>query len=126
MDSCKIVFYILLTVLGVYLIINQQNEKFNNLNLNYGPFKPLNSNHNLNSRLVDPMACHRGTYWRNKAYDAICKPLNKNRPERMSVEGEKRREPQLKYQMVCNRNLNNNNNNTDTNCKLVKVYNKYY
>ena len=111
MDSCKIVFYILLTVLGVYLIINQQNEKFNNLN--YGPFEPLN----LNSRLVDPMVCHRGTYWRNKSYDNICKPINKNRPQRMSVEGEKRREPQLKYQMVCN---------SDNSCKLIKVYNKYY
>ena len=118
MDSCKIVFYILLTVLGVYLIINQQNEKFNNLN--YGSFEPLN----LNSRLVDPMVCHRGTYWRNKSYDDICKPINKNRPQRMSVEGEKRREPQLKYQMVCNNNNNNSRNNSS--CKLVKVYNKYY
>ena len=117
MDSCKIVFYILLTVLGVYLIINQQNEKFNNLN--YGPFEA--SNHNLNSRLVDPTVCHRGTYWRNKAYDAICKPINKNRPQRMSVEGEKRRDPQLKYQMVCHKNFNGNRD-----CKLVKVYNKYY
>ena len=116
MDSCKLVFYILLIIiLGVYLLINQKNEKFNNLN--YGPFQTLNSN----SRLIDPMVCYRGTYWRNKSYDDICIPINKNRPQRMSVEGEPRREPQVKYQMVCNPDKHLNRN-----CQLVKVYNTFY
>jgi hypothetical protein len=46
--------------------------------------------------------------------------MNKKRPQRMSVEGEKTRLSEPRYKLVCNPDERGNRN-----CQMVKVYNHY-
>lgn len=70
---------------------------------------------------VDQYSCYPGTYWRSKTYDSICQKSKEKHPERLTVEGEKFRTPDSRYQMVCT-----TNKHLQRNCRLVKVYDKYY
>jgi hypothetical protein len=107
---------IVIFVLVEYYYFSQlRKEPFSNY-LGYGPFTPIQD-----TRLVDPLVCYPGTYWRNGTYYDTCKQMSKGRPMRMSVEGETRRAPEAKYEMVCSPDEHLNRN-----CQFVKVYNRFY
>jgi hypothetical protein len=111
MDNTQIIFVLFLIAISYYYLMTRKNEGY----LTYGPFKPINE-----TPMVDPLVCYPGTYWRNKTYKDLCRPMNKKRQSRMAVDGKPFREPEVKYKMVCfpDKHLNRN-------CKFVKVYNNY-
>jgi hypothetical protein len=111
------VILIIFLVIEYYYFSMLKKEHFTNTNnIRYGPFQPI-----ANTRLVDPLVCYPGTYWRNGTYSDTCSTMNQKRPMRMSVEGEPRRIPNMKYEMVCSPDEHLNRN-----CQFVKVYDKYY
>jgi hypothetical protein len=112
-----VVLVVIFVIVEYYYFMKLKKEKFSNY-LGYGPFKPIE---NENTRLVDPLVCYPGTYWRTGTYNDVCLPMNKRRKMRMSVEGERIRAPEPRYEMICSPDKHLNRN-----CQFVKVYNRYY
>ncbi len=110
-----VVLFIIFLIVEYYYFTQLKKENFST-SLGYGPFNPIE-----NTRLVDPLVCYPGTYWRTGTYNDVCLPMKQKRPLRMSVEGEPRRVPEPKYRMVCSPDEHLNRN-----CQMVKVYDQYY
>ncbi len=115
MKNFQIVLVIFIIIIICYLMAYFSNEKFENQGLNYGPFQSIEE-----TKMNDPYVCFPGTYWRNKTYKDICLPMNKKRPQRMSVEREKTRPSEPRYKLICSPDERGNRN-----CQMVKVYNHY-
>jgi hypothetical protein len=113
MKNFEIVLILFLFILALYVYMYYKNEQF----INFGPFKPVPES----QELIDPLVCYPGTYWRNKSYQDICRPMSIKRPMRMDVEGKPSRLAEPRYEMVCNPDERGNRN-----CQMVKVYNRYF
>jgi len=111
MKNFEVVLIIFIIVFVCYGYMYYKNEQF----VNYGPFNPIEE-----QGLVDPLVCYPGTYWRNKSYQDICRPMTLKRPMRMDVEGKPFRLPEPRYEMICNPDERGNRN-----CQMVKVYKHY-
>jgi hypothetical protein len=114
MENCNLVLVIFIIIIGCYVYMYIKNETFVNY-LETGPFQPLASD-----GLVDPLVCFPGTYWRNNSYQDICKPMTMARPMRMDVEGNAKRIPEARYEIMCNPDDKGNRN-----CQMVKIFDKY-
>lgn len=102
----------IVTIFFIYLNFNKTQERFLN--------KPMSVS-GKHSDLVDPLACYPGTYWRNKTFKDLCVPMERKRPLRLDVEGKPIRNPEPRYEIVCDPDQHLNRN-----CRLVKVYDQYY
>ncbi len=116
MKNFEIVAILFLIVLIASTFMYYKNETFTSeYSYRYGPFEPVDE-----TRLVDPLVCYPGTYWRNKSYKNICKRVTMERPMRLTTEGKSNRIPEPRYEMVCNPDQRGNRN-----CQMVKVYDQY-
>lgn len=114
---------ILLYFIDKYILVNNLNNHFTNPESNNTICNYLKTTKKVYSKsaLVDPLACYRGTYWRNKSYDNVCLPLTCDKPKRLTTDGKRIRLPEARYEIVCNPDQHLNRN-----CKMVKVYRKFY
>ncbi len=112
MKNFEIVLIIFVIIIACYVYMYRKNEQF----INYGPFNPIQPQGDL----IDPLVCYPGTYWRNKSYQDICRPMTLKRPMRMDVEANPVRLAEPRYEMVCNPDQRGNRN-----CQMVKIYKHY-
>lgn len=115
MENFQLVSIIFIVIIGCYFYMYIKNETFANY-LEAGPFNPLDNN----TQLVDPLVCFPGTYWRNNSYQDICKPMTMARPMRIDVEGNAKRLPEPRYEIMCDPDERGNRN-----CQMVKIFDKY-
>ena len=112
MKNFEVVLIIFIIIITCNVYMYRKNEQF----INFGPFQAVKPEQDL----IDPLVCYPGTYWRNKSYQDICRPMTQKRPMRMDVEGNPVRVAEARYEMVCNPDERGNRN-----CQMVKVYNRY-
>jgi hypothetical protein len=112
MKNFEVVLIIFIIIIACNLYMYRKNEQF----INFGPFQAVKPEQDL----IDPLVCYPGTYWRNKSYQDICRPMTQKRPMRMDVEGNPVRVAEARYEMVCNPDERGNRN-----CQMVKIYNHY-
>ena len=112
MKNFEVVLIIFIIIIACNVYMYRKNEQF----INFGPFQAVKPDQDL----IDPLVCYPGTYWRNKSYQDICRPMTQKRPMRMDVEGNPVRVAEARYEMVCNPDERGNRN-----CQMVKVYNRY-